>query len=669
MNNKFIRKINLLTVNSVILFTVLVVCSYFMIMLEKYAAAAILTILAVLCAALNIVVHLVKQRERLKRIKLLTFYAEGNLHPGPGAIPFFRLPLVFLSADGHFLWSNDLFSGIFHDKSTMQKVLRDLYIVHLRGKLENQTLMLETPVQFCNRNFLMMTNIVRLDHDYGEDSFAIMLYFSENTDFIELKKLYESRQTAVAEIAVDSYQEIFQSNGESVINAITVELSKIFNKWLSDTNAVIKKLVQDRYILILEEDALNRLEQEKFSVLNQVKRISVGNRIPVTLSIGVGVHGNSVLENYESASQALELALSRGGDQAVVRDQGRDAYYGGSTMDLETLSKVKARIVADLMKKEIQRSSRVLIMGHQTGDMDSLGASLCVYRACAFFGIDAKIILNEGNPAINGMLKRLQSMPEYRDLFINTSYALYLVDDDTLAVVVDTSRQSMTECPKLIDYVPRIAVVDHHRKASDYLKNTVLDYSESYASSTSELLLEVLQYMIPHVAIPVVEAEAMYAGILVDTKNFTFKTGTRTFEVASYLKKQGVDTIAVRQYFQPDFDTYAEVSKVTASVKLIQNRIAIAYCSKETKNMKLVAAMAADQLLNIAGVDASFVLSDKGGDVAISARSLGEINVQVILEKMGGGGHLIAAAANLSNISVEFAEKELLKHIMEYLEK
>jgi c-di-AMP phosphodiesterase-like protein len=201
------------------------------------------------------------------------------------------------------------------------------------------------------------------------------------------------------------------------------------------------------------------------------------------------------------------------------------------------------------------------------------------------------------------------------------------------------------------------------------LKNTVLDYSESYASSTSELLLEVLQYMIPHVAIPVVEAEAMYAGILVDTKNFTFKTGTRTFEVASYLKKQGVDTIAVRQYFQPDFDTYAEVSKVTASVKLIQNRIAIAYCSKETKNMKLVAAMAADQLLNIAGVDASFVLSDKGGDVAISARSLGEINVQVILEKMGGGGHLIAAAANLSNISVEFAEKELLKHIMEYLEK
>lgn len=669
MNNKFIRKINLLTVNSVILFTVLVVCSYFMIMLEKYAAAAILTILAVLCAALNIVVHLVKQRERLKRIKLLTFYAEGNLHPGPGAIPFFRLPLVFLSADGHFLWSNDLFSGIFHDKSIMQKVLRDLYIVHLRGKLENQTLMLETPVQFCNRNFLMMTNIVRLDHDYGEDSFAIMLYFSENTDFIELKKLYESRQTAVAEIAVDSYQEIFQSNGESVINAITVELSKIFNKWLSDTNAVIKKLVQDRYILILEEDALNRLEQEKFSVLNQVKRISVGNRIPVTLSIGVGVHGNSVLENYESASQALELALSRGGDQAVVRDQGRDAYYGGSTMDLETLSKVKARIVADLMKKEIQRSSRVLIMGHQTGDMDSLGASLCVYRACAFFGIDAKIILNEGNPAINGMLKRLQSMPEYRDLFINTSYALNLVDDDTLAVVVDTSRQSMTECPKLIDYVPRIAVVDHHRKASDYLKNTVLDYSESYASSTSELLLEVLQYMIPHVAIPVVEAEAMYAGILVDTKNFTFKTGTRTFEVASYLKKQGVDTIAVRQYFQPDFDTYAEVSKVTASVKLIQNRIAIAYCSKETKNMKLVAAMAADQLLNIAGVDASFVLSDKGGDVAISARSLGEINVQVILEKMGGGGHLIAAAANLSNISVEFAEKELLKHIMEYLEK
>lgn len=669
MNNKFIRKINLLTVNSVILFTVLVVCSYLMIASENYAAALILGVIALLCAALNIIVHIVKQKDRLRRIKLLTFYAEGNLHPGPGAIPFFRLPLAFLSSDGRYLWGNDLFRAIFPDKSDMQKTLRELYIVHLRGKLENQTLMLETPVQLSGRNFLMMTNIVRLDQEHTEDNFAIMLYFSENTEYVQLKKKYESRQTAVAEIAIDSYQEIFQSNGESVINAITVELAKIFTKWLSDTNAVIKKLVQDRYILILEEDALNRLEQEKFSVLNQVKRISVGNRIPVTLSIGVGIHGDSVLENYEAASQALELALSRGGDQAVVRDHEHDDYYGGSTMDLESLSKVKARIVADLLKKEIQRSSRVLIMGHQTGDMDSLGASLCVYRACAFFGIEAKIILNEGNSAINGMLKRIQSMPEYGDLFINTSYALNLVDDDTLAVVVDTSRQSMTECPKLLDYAPRVAVVDHHRKASDYLKDTVLDYSESYASSTGELLVEVLQYMIPHVALPVVEAEALYAGILVDTKNFTFKTGTRTFEVASYLRRQGVDTVGVRQYFQPDFDTYAEVSKVTSTVKLIQSRIAIAYCKCETKNMKLVAAMAADQLLNIAGVDASFVLSDKGGDVSISARSLGEINVQVILEKMGGGGHLIAAAATLNSISLEFAEKELIKHIMEYLEK
>ncbi|MBR5280011.1 MAG: DHH family phosphoesterase [Clostridia bacterium] len=669
MNNKFIRKINLLTVNSVLLFTVLVVCSYLMILSERYVAALILGIIAVVCAALNIIVHWIKQRERLKRIKLLTFYAEGNIHPGPGAIPFFRLPLVFLSAEGKFLWCNDLFRGIFRDQSDLQKVLRELYIVHLRGKLENQTLMLETPVEFSDRNFLMMTNIVRLDQEHQEDNFAIMLYFSENTEYVLLKEKYESRQTAVAEIAVDSYQEIFQSNGEAVINAITVELSKIFTKWLSGTNAVIKKLVQDRYILILEEAALKRLEQEKFSVLNQVKRISVGNRIPVTLSIGVGIHGDSVQANYEAASEALELALSRGGDQAVVRDQNHDDYYGGSTMDMETLSKVKSRIVADLLKKEIQRSSRVLIMGHQIGDMDSLGASLCVYRACAFFGIEAKIILNEGNPAINGMLKRLQAIPEYADLFINTSYALNLVDDDTLAVVVDTSRQNMTECPKLLDYVPRVAVVDHHRKAADYLKETVLDYSESYASSTSELLVEVLQYMIPHVAVPVVEAEAMYAGMLVDTKNFTFKTGTRTFQVASYLKKQGVDTIGVRQYFQPDFETYAEVSKVTASVKLLQNRIAIAYCTKETRNMKLVAAMAADQLLNIAGVDASFVLLDKNGDVGISARSLGEINVQVILEKMGGGGHLTAAAASLENISVEFAEKELLKHIVEYLEK
>ena len=668
MNHKFIRKINLFIVDFIVLFFALSICAYNLILSGNLFAALVVLILLTLLTAFNIVIYFAKQRDRLRRIKLLTFYAEGNLHPGPGAIPFFRLPLAFLSEDGKYVWGNELFQGIFPSTSQLQKTLRNIYIVNLRNKLDNQTLLMSIPVEMEGRHFQMMTNIVRLDSG-NIDSFVIMLYFTENTDLIHLQERYNSRQTAVAEIAIDSYQEIFQSSGESVINSISVELAKIFDKWLTDTNAVIKKLVRDRYILILEEDALTKLAQEKFSVLNQVKRISVGNRIPVTLSIGIGAHGESVLENYQAASEALELALSRGGDQTVVRDGGKDAYYGGSSMDLESLSKVKARIVADLLKKEIQKSSCVLIMGHKVGDMDSLGSALCVYRACQFLGVKSKIILNEGNPAINNMLRRLQTSPEYADLFINTSYALNLVDDDLLAVVVDTSRQAMTECPKLLDYAPRIAVIDHHRKASDYIKNTVLDYTESYASSTGELMIEVLQYLIPHVSIPVMEAEAIYAGILVDTKNFTFKTGTRTFQVASYLKSQGVDTVAVRQYFQPDMETYALVSGVTASVKLIKNRIAIAYCPDNVKNQKLVTAMAADQLLNIAGVDASFVLCEINENIAISARSLGEINVQVILEKMGGGGHLIAAAAVLNNASLDFAERELVKNIMEYLEK
>ena len=668
MNNKFIRKTNLLIIDFIILFITLCICSYRFIASGKLVAAFIVLIILTVLTVFNVIIYFAKQRDRLRRIKLLTFYAEGNLHPGPGAIPFFRLPLAFLSEEGKYLWGNDLFQGIFSNATQLQKTLRNIYIVNLRNKLDNQTLMMSIPVEMEGRYFQMMTNVVRLDKG-NIDSFVIMLYFTESTELIQLQKRYQSRQTAVAEIAIDSYQEIFQSSGESVINSISVELAKIFDKWLAGTNAVIKKLVRDRYILILEEDALIKLSQEKFSVLNQVKRISVGNRIPVTLSIGIGAHGESVLDNYQAASEALELALSRGGDQTVVRDGGKDSYYGGSSMDLESLSKVKARIVADLLKKEILKSSCVLIMGHKIGDMDSLGASLCFYRACCFLGIKSKIILNEGNPAINAMLQRLQSHSEYADLFINTSYALNLVDDDTLAVVVDTSRQSMTECPKLLDYAPRIAVIDHHRKASDYIKSTVLDYTESYASSTGELMIEVLQYMIPHISIPVMEAEAIYAGILVDTKNFTFKTGTRTFQVASYLKSQEVDTISVRQYFQPDMETYALVSGVTASVKLIKNRIAIAYCTGNVKNQKLVTAMAADQLLNIAGVDVSFVLCEMDENIAISARSLGEINVQVILEKMGGGGHLIAAAAVLNNVSLEFAERELVKNIMEYLEK
>ncbi len=334
---------------------------------------------------------------------------------------------------------------------------------------------------------------------------------------------------------------------------------------------------------------------------------------------------------------------------------------------MERRTKVRARVISNLLKEEIDKSKRVLIMGHNNCDMDSLGASLALYRACCIRNIKANIILNSENPSISAMINKLNTIQEYEDVFINTSHALNLVDDSTLVIVVDTYNQSLTECPKLLDYASRIALIDHHRRGSDFIKNTVLDYAETYASSTSELLVEILMYFEPNLTIPTVEAEALYAGILVDTKNFTFKTGIRTFESASFLRGQGVDTISVKQYFQPDIQTFIQVCNVASSAEILYGNISIAICGQDVKNPKFISALAADQMLNVAGIDASFVLCELGGIVFISGRSLGEINVQVILEKLGGGGHLTAAGAAIKDVSVSYAKKSLKDAIDSYI--
>lgn len=665
----FIRKINMGIVNFILLFAALSGMAYLLIDGRKLGTALIVLIALTLLTLINILIYFAKQRDKLKQVKSLSFYADKETDLCPGSVEHFMLPLVFLDDDGRYIWANDLFRNIFKDERAMLRELDELFVVGINGRVSAGLSDLTTDVSFGGRNFKMFTDVIKAEKKQ-EKTCLFMIYFVDTTELADLQDEFNRKRTAIGEIAIDSYDEIFQASGEAVTNEISVELSKIFDKWLEGTNAVIKKLVRDRYILIIEDEALKNLEKDKFSVLALAKKISVGNKIPVTLSIGIGARGENSENNYNAASQALELALSRGGDQAVIRTTHKDYYYGGSSVDLESINKVKARVIASMLKSEISKSSNVLIMGHAVADLDALGATLCIHRACTFLGIPSKIILNEGNPSINAALNKLNQLDEYEDVFIQTSYALNLIEPQTLAVVVDTSRQSISECPKLLDYVERVAVIDHHRKSADYIKNTVLDYSETYASSTCELLIEVLQYMIPNASIPPLEAETMYAGIIVDTKNFTLKTGSRTFEVASYLKSQGVNTVSVRQYFQPDMETYSAVSAVTANAKMFSGKIAIAHCAAGTKNQKLVTALAADELLNISGVDASFVISDMGGDnISISGRSFGEVNVQVILEKLGGGGHITAAACVMKGATPEFAERELTKYIVEYLEK
>ena len=666
MDNRWVRYANLGVINFIMLALSLLLASYYCFSNGNISVAVISLILLLLCIVLNVAVLLIRKRYRTRRAKMLSVYTDGEDKGPAGTVSDLNIPMAFLTEDGKLVWANEKLKSVFPDTIKMSQELRTLYAVKLKGKLENSSLDLTSRVDFCDRVFEMNVNVVRTENS-GPESFMIVLYFFEDTELVNTLKLYNDKRTAVAEIAVDSYDEIFQSSGEAVVNEISVELAKIFERWTYESGAVIKKLVRDRYLLICDDVALANFEKTKFGVLDMVKKISVGNKIQVTLSIGVGAHGSDAADNYRLAADALELALSRGGDQAVVRKDGKDSYFGGSNVDVESINRVKARVMSSMLKEEISKSSIVLIMGHRQADMDAIGSALLIYRMCSFVGVKAYIVLNESNPSIDAFYTKLMADEGYEDVIIDTSYALNLIDPDMLTVIVDTNRPGLTECPKLLEFSGRVAVIDHHRRAADFIKNTVLDYTETYASSTGELLVELLRHMSPDADIPLIEAEAVYAGILVDTKNFTFKTGSRTFEAAAFLRSRGVDTVSVRQYFQPDMEMYSAVSRITSDVDLKYGRIAVARCPGDVKNQKLASAMAADRLLDISGVDASFVLSDSGDGVSISGRSWGEINVQVVLEKLGGGGHITSAGALLKDVSISEAQEKLIGALESYI--
>ena len=628
---------------------------------KKYAAVVILMAVALLI--LDILLTVIGRKIRAGRASLIPFYRDDSGN-GLATVRDFSLPLTFIDENGDIIWCNDPFKNLFASddplKKThaMKRTVKELYLLRVRARLMMEDLAFSIPVDFAGRSFMMHGQVLES---------GIMLYFVDMTEFRQLKEKTEESALAVGVVVMDSYEEIYQSDGESVVNQVSAELGKVLNRWLDGKRAVLQKLIRDRYILLIEKQYLRQLEIDRFSVLDEAKTISVGNRNNVTLSIGIALNGAHVEENYRNASEACELALGRGGDQVVIRENGQDTYYGGSSVEIERRTKVKARVIANRLKDEIEKSSNILIMGHVAGDMDALGASLAVYRACCISGKPAAIILNQSNQSIDLIVKKLSAMPEYEDVFLNTSDALNLLDDSTLVVVVDTYKQGMTEAPKILDYAARVAVIDHHRRGADFIKDTVLFYSETYASSTSELMVEILGYYTANINLPKIEAEAMYAGIWVDTKSFTFKTGIRTFEAASFLRSQGVDTVEVRRYFQPDYETFSLVNAVTASSEIVQGNIAIAVCGQDMAHAPFIAALAADQLLTVSEIDASFVLAARDNYVQISGRSLGDINVQVILEKMGGGGHLTAAGTKVENQTVEQVKKELIRHIEEVI--
>ncbi len=573
------------------------------------------------------------------------------------------IPLTLVDLDGKISWYNSKFSEMVDKKDILGQDLKSLVPqMDVEDIIEDDDV---REIRLGDRYYHVLHNLVKLG-DEEDDRLIMMLYWIDQTEFVSVQEKYDDERPIVALVQVDNYDDVLNDSKEEKRPVIKAEIDQKIKLWATRMNGLMKKFGDDKYLVIFESKFLENLEAKRFTILDELREIEVGNRFPITLSIGVGVNGRSFSQLEEHAYSSLELALGRGGDQAVVRKKGNFEFYGGKTKAVEKRNRVKARVIAHAFRPLIDESSKVFIMGHKYPDMDAFGAAIGVYRAVMNRGKDGYIVLNEVNESILNVYNVFGDDPNYK--FITTEEALELLDFNTLLVVVDTHRPSFTEAPELLDSKLKVVLFDHHRRGTEFIDNAVLKYTEPYASSTSELVTEILQYMENNMYLNKQEAEALLAGITVDTKSFTFKTGVRTFEAASLLRRFGADTTAVRQLFQDDLSTFIHKSQIVSSATIYNNEIAISVYADDIPNAQLVAAQSADALLNIRGITTSFVIGRKlEGEVFISGRSLGDVNVQVVLEKIGGGGHMEVAGAQFRDKSMDEVKDLLIEAINAYV--
>ena len=492
-------------------------------------------------------------------------------------------------------------------------------------------------------------------------------YWMDVTELEQARSTLELTRPVVAILMVDNYEELMKACPESKRSAVVAALEEKLNTWAADSGGLILGYDRDRYLFLFEEKSYPDFVEHRFSVLDSVREVVAGEGVAATLSIGVGRDAENFDDLFKNATLALEMALSRGGDQAVVKDKLNFSFYGGRSKATEKRTKVKSRVMANALGELIEDARQVYVMGHKYADMDALGAAAGICAIARKKGKKAQIVMDLENNAVHPMLRKLQEQPEYAGAFVTGSEAFLKAQADTLLVVVDTNRPQSVESEGLLESCNRVAVIDHHRRGSSYIEKMALNYHEPYASSASELVTELLQYLIEPADLLRAEAEALLAGIVLDTKNFTNRTGGRTFEAAAYLRRAGADTQEVQRIFQSDLKSMITRYAIIRQAELYHEDMAIAALDEEYE--RVTAAKAADEMLTLKGVQASFVLYKKGDGVYISARSLGEVNVQVIVEALGGGGNSTTAGGELPGRTVAEAKKQLLAAIDDYFDK
>lgn len=511
---------------------------------------------------------------------------------------------------------------------------------------------------------------VRLVREKLGNDKVFALYFYDETALLKLREEEESRRLTAGLLYLDNYEEAMESVDDVRRPLLTAMIDRKIVRYFDDMQAIMKKLEKDKYFFVMERRHLRELYETQFDILEQVKTVNIGNEMRITLSIGIGDGGATYAQCYDFARQAIDMALGRGGDQAVVKDGENIHYFGGKTNSKEKTTRVKARVKAHAFRELIENKDRLLIMGHKLMDIDSLGAAVGIWRIAATMGKEAHIVSSAVNNAIRPMLARFQNGDYPEDMFIPEEKALQLLDEGTVLVVVDTNRPSMVEGPRLLDAAKTIVVLDHHRQSQDSIRNAQLSYVETYASSACEMVAEVVQYISDEVKIRAVEADAMYAGIVIDTHNFQNQTGVRTFEAAAFLRRNGADVTRVRKLFREKLDDYRAKSEAIHNAEIYREHFALSFCDSEgLESPTVVGAQAANDLLDVIGVKASIVATTFREKVFLSARAIDEVNVQVMMEKLGGGGHRTIAGAQLANMTQEEAMNQVKQVIDEMLLK
>ena len=643
---------------------------YFAVMALFVIAAALMQnyILAASELGVSVLVLVFYIINRNRRRNAVHNYAKSVFDvPQPAGNADLPFPMAMIRmGDSTVVWTNDAFCNItgYQDRYLEQKLSTVLPNFQTDWLTSGKS---EYPydVSLGGRRYRVHGTLIRLEDT--EQTVMGMLYFSDLTELYQVRDEYVRSRPVVSIILVDNYEELTKNLTESAISALNAKLNDAISKWTESYHGLLRKLERNRFLFVFEKRDLSRAMEDKFSLLDDIHLIENPTGLSASVSMGIGVDGVNFEESYDFAALSIEMALSRGGDQAVIKDRFNFNFYGGRAKEADRTSKVRSRVTANSMMELIGQSSQVFIMGHKNADLDSVGAAMGISCMCRKKGKKAYIVLDVENNAAQNLIEEIGVVPEYKDVFISGQDALLACDNHSTLIVVDTNHPNQVEFRPLLEAISRICVVDHHRRAAEYINPVVLNLHEPYASSASELVTELLEYSVERADVLPIESKSLMAGLFLDTKSFNVRTGERTFEAASVLRQWGADTVEVKKLLQSDFQDTIAKYQIIKSSRLYRQEIAIA--ALNTTTTRPLAAQAADELLNVSGISASFVLYPDGDSVYISARSIGHANVQIILEALGGGGNTATAGARIDNCTVKEALDQLVASIDKFYEE